>query len=568
MSEQQVNVAVIGCGYWGKNLVRNFHELGSLQTICDLDSDRVRDMAAQYGVSYVYDVEAVLADSSIHAVAIAAPAVRHFELAKRALEAGKDVFVEKPLSLHVHEGQELVDIAARLGRILMVGHILQYHPAILELGSMIRAGKLREDRIHLFVTTESRKIAYGREYFVELRSSRYLCNSGLARRVPHSGFRQGAAYLSHQISDITLSGLEFASGVKAHIFVSWLHPFKEQKLVVVGERGMAVFDDTEPEHKLVTYPHRIDWVDRLPIARKADREIVPLPAGEPLALELQHFLDCVRQRTPARTDGQSGLQVLRILDACERSMKRQGQLMPLDTQVLRYEVHPTAVVDEPCEIGNRTRIWHFSHVMANSKLGQNCNLGQNVHVASGVTIGNNVKIQNNVSIYEGVELQDDVFCGPSMVFTNVINPRSHVNRKNEYLPTLVKRGATLGANSTVVCGVSIGEYAFVAAGAVVTKDVPDYALMMGVPAKQVGWMCACGERLHVIARARASSQSVRSGRGDRAFGPAGAAICPVCGLNFEMSGGELRRAEPESVGTAVAVGARSKTTNGVSYYIE
>ena len=140
--------------------------------------------------------------------------------------------------------------------------------------------------------------------------------------------------------------------------------------------------------------------------------------------------------------------------------------------------------------------------MANSKLGQNCNLGQNVHIASGVTIGNNVKIQNNVSIYTGVELEDDVFCGPSMVFTNVINPRSHVNRKNEYLPTLVKRGATLGANSTVVCGVTIGEYAFVAAGAVVTKDVSDYALMVGVPARQVGWMCECGERLQVVARGR------------------------------------------------------------------
>jgi UDP-2-acetamido-3-amino-2,3-dideoxy-glucuronate N-acetyltransferase len=568
VSEQQVNVAVIGCGYWGKNLVRNFHELGSLQTICDLDSDRVREMAAKYGVSYVHDFEAVFADPAIHAVAIAAPAVRHFELAKKALQAGKDVFVEKPLALEVQEGQELVDLASRHGRILMVGHILEYHPAILELRKMIRAGKLGKiesiysSRLNLGKLRTEENILWS---FAPHDISAILALLG---EFPTSVFAQGAAYLSHQISDITLSGLEFASGVKAHIFVSWLHPFKEQKLVVVGERGMAVFDDTEPEHKLVTYPHRIDWVDRLPIARKADREIVPLPAGEPLALELQHFLDCVRTRTPARTDGQSGLQVLRILDACERSMKRQGQLMPLDAQAVPYEVHPTAIVDEPCEIGNRTRIWHYSHVMANSKLGQNCNLGQNVHIASGVTIGNNVKIQNNVSIYEGVELEDDVFCGPSMVFTNVINPRSHVNRKHEYLPTLVKRGATLGANSTVVCGVSIGEYAFIAAGAVVTKDVPDYALMMGVPARQAGWMCACGERLHVVARARASSQSVRTGRGERAFGPAGVAGCPACGLTYEMNGGELHRAEPESAGMAVAVGGTAKRTNGAAHYID
>ena len=182
----------------------------------------------------------------------------------------------------------------------------------------------------------------------------------------------------------------------------------------------------------------------------------------------------------------------------------------------------------PAKSGIAREYGTFSHVMANSKLGQNCNLGQNVHIASGVTIGKNVKIQNNVSIYEGVELEDDVFCGPSMVFTNVINPRSHVNRKNEYLPTLVKRGATLGANSTVVCGVSIGEYAFVAAGAVVTKDVPDYALMMGVPAKQVGWMCQCGERLAVAAKARASSQTVRNGRSSTS---AASGTCPACGLS-------------------------------------
>jgi UDP-2-acetamido-3-amino-2,3-dideoxy-glucuronate N-acetyltransferase len=158
-------------------------------------------------------------------------------------------------------------------------------------------------------------------------------------------------------------------------------------------------------------------------------------------------------------------------------------------------VHPSSYIDEPCEIGEGTKIWHFSHVMKDVIIGKNCSLGQNVMVANGVVIGNNVKIQNNVSIYSGVTIEDDVFLGPSCVFTNVINPRSQVNRKSEYIPTLVKRGATIGANATIVCGVHLGNYAFVGAGAVVCDNVPDYALMLGVPAKQKGWMSRHGQRL-------------------------------------------------------------------------
>ena len=158
-------------------------------------------------------------------------------------------------------------------------------------------------------------------------------------------------------------------------------------------------------------------------------------------------------------------------------------------------IHESAYVDDGARIGNGTKIWHFCHVMPGAVIGERCNLGQNVVVMPGTKLGNNVKVQNNVSIYEGVELEDDVFCGPSMVFTNVINPRSHVSRKNEYRRTLVRRGASIGANATIVCGTTLGEYAFVGAGAVVAEDVLDYALVVGVPARRVGWMCQCGERL-------------------------------------------------------------------------
>ena len=165
-----------------------------------------------------------------------------------------------------------------------------------------------------------------------------------------------------------------------------------------------------------------------------------------------------------------------------------------------YSKHETAIVDEGAQIGQGTRIWHWAHVCPTAIIGEKCSLGQNVYVGNDVRIGNNVKIQNNVSVYDTVTLEDDVFCGPSMVFTNVYNPRSAIARKDEYRPTLVKQGATLGANCTIVCGVTIGRFAFIAAGAVITKDVPDYALMMGVPAKQAGWMSQFGERLELPLR--------------------------------------------------------------------
>ena len=162
---------------------------------------------------------------------------------------------------------------------------------------------------------------------------------------------------------------------------------------------------------------------------------------------------------------------------------------------LDYFVHETAVIDQPATIGAGTKIWHFSHVRKNSRIGRNCTIGQNVMIGPGVAVGDGCKIQNNVSVYEGVTLEDDVFCGPAMVFTNVSNPRAEISRKHEFKKTLVRRGATIGANATVLCGVTIGRYAFVGAGAIVTRDVPDYALVMGNPAREVGYMCRCGVKL-------------------------------------------------------------------------
>jgi UDP-2-acetamido-3-amino-2,3-dideoxy-glucuronate N-acetyltransferase len=189
-------------------------------------------------------------------------------------------------------------------------------------------------------------------------------------------------------------------------------------------------------------------------------------------------------------------------------------------------VHPTAVVDQPCQIGAGTKIWHFTHVMPNSVIGERCNIGQNVVVSPQVRVGNNVKIQNNVSLYTGVILEDDVFCGPSMVFTNVINPRSHIERKSEYRTTLVKRGASIGANSTIVCGITLGEYCFIGAGAVVTRDVPPYAVVYGNPARLRGWVCYCGVSLEL-----------GLGRDDTEKG-----TCESCGKHYQRKGHSVAEA--------------------------
>jgi UDP-2-acetamido-3-amino-2,3-dideoxy-glucuronate N-acetyltransferase len=527
-------LAVIGAGYWGKNLVRNFYELGALGWVCDSNSETLRRIKDEYDVEIASDITAVLHNPLVDAVVIAAPAAQHFELTRNALLAGKDVFVEKPLALHASEGQQLVDLARERRSILMAGHILQYHPAIAVIRELIQKGELGKihyvysSRLNLGKLRTEENILWS---FAPHDISAILYLLG---EEPVSVSAQGGSYLNPPLMDTTLSTLEFASGAKGHIFVSWLHPFKEQKLTVVGSQKMVVFDDTLKSGKLMAYCHSVNWHDGKPVAEKDSGHPVSISDQEPLRIECEHFLECIQTRRQPVTDGESALRVLRVLEACEASLLAKGASAPVATRSCSYFAHPTALVDADCEIGEGTKIWHFAHIMSGCTLGKGCNLGQNVVISPGVRIGNNVKIQNNVSVYTGVELEDDVFCGPSMVFTNVINPRSHIIRRQEYRKTIVKRGASIGANSTVVCGVTIGRYAFVAAGAVVTKDVPDYALVMGVPAKQAGWVCYCGDRLPE------SSASP---------------VCLSCGKMYEVSPGLCREVLAES-GAAVGASGR------------
>jgi UDP-2-acetamido-3-amino-2,3-dideoxy-glucuronate N-acetyltransferase len=498
-AQKETNVAVIGSGYWGKNLVRNFGSLGALSVICDSQAETLRTLGEQYPQSRTMTSYAeVLRDDSIQAVAIATPAETHGNLVQEALLAGKDVFVEKPLCLSVDEGRALIDLARERGRILMVGHLLWYHPAILKLKELIDTGELGRiqyiysNRLNLGKIRREENILWS---FAPHDISVIL---GLLGETPTTVTAQGGNYLHAQIADTTVTLLSFPSGVKAHIFVSWLHPFKEQKLIVVGDRKMAVFDDVEKKDKLLLYPHSIQWKGQVPIANRADAQPVEIETNEPLREECLHFLESVRTRRRPRTDGAEGLRVLSVLQQCQQALEGQGRA-PVKSgsreTARKFFAHDSAFIDEGVEVGEGSSIWHISHILKGSRLGKSCKIGQNVVIGPNVTIGDGVKVQNNVSIYEGVTLEDHVFCGPSMVFTNVFNPRSEIPRMGELKPTLVKRGATLGANCTIVCGITIGHYAFIGAGAVVTKDVPDYALLVGSPAKITGWVCECGLKL-------------------------------------------------------------------------
>jgi UDP-2-acetamido-3-amino-2,3-dideoxy-glucuronate N-acetyltransferase len=497
------NIAVVGTGFWGKNLVRNYQTLGVLRAVCDTDPARLEALAGQApDVLLTNDLEQVLADPAVEGVVIALPAALHHEYGRRALQAGKDVYVEKPLALHLAHARELLALARERKRILMVGHLLQYHPAFVELKRLVHTGEL--GRIQYIY---SNRLSLGKIRREESSLWSFAPHDlsmilSLTNEIPDEVIAVGGNYLHKSIADVTTTHLSFPGGVKAHIFVSWLHPFKEQKLVIVAEKKMAVFEDTQPwDKKIALYSHSIRWQMGAPIPEKAEPTYVPVPAAEPLTAECLHFLECIETRRAPLTDGAEGYRVLEVLDRAQRSLERGAAAAPVPppppgpAEDRGVFVHASAYVDEPCSIGAGTKIWHFCHVQPGARIGAGCSLGQNVNIGNDVVVGDNVKIQNNVSVYTGTVIEDDVFLGPSCVLTNVSNPRAQVNRRRLYERTLLRRGATVGANATIVCGVTVGRYAFVAAGAVVTKDVPDYALVAGTPARRIGWMSRQGHRL-------------------------------------------------------------------------
>ncbi|PHS38112.1 MAG: oxidoreductase [Robiginitomaculum sp.] len=309
-----VKIAVVGCGHWGKNLARNFAELGALKVVIDPNPQTAQTHAKMHGVEAV-DMATALADPEISGLVIAAPAELHKDLALQVIAAGKHVYVEKPLALSVADGEIMRDAANKAGVLLMVGHLLQYHPVFAALREMVKAGDLGKLRYAYSHRLSMGKFRLEEDAFWSLAPHDVSMILALFGEAPTKVSGAGLDFITPGIADEARLDMSFSSGGRAHIFASWLHPFKEQKLVVVGEKAMAVFDDTVAwENKLALYKHKVDMSGPVPVPVKADVEYIGVPNGEPLKSECQHFLDCIKSGQTPLTDAEEALRVLRVLE--------------------------------------------------------------------------------------------------------------------------------------------------------------------------------------------------------------------------------------------------------------
>lgn len=317
------NIAVVGAGYWGKNLVRNFRKLGALHTICDTDESLLQEASkvVENRCFVTTNYQEVLQNPAIKGVVIATPAHTHYELADQAIVNMKDVFIEKPMTLSAKEGRSLVEKAELYGRVILVGHVLEYHPAITRLYEMVHNGKLGalryiySNRLNLgkFRTEENILWSFAPHDVAVMLS--------LTGEMPTKVVAQGATYINSGIADVTITGLTFPNNIKGHIFVSWLHPYKEQKLVVIGDKGMAVFNDMEKD-KLVFYNSRVAWEDDIAFPKVGEAEVIKFPQDEPLKIECMDFLRAMKDREPPLVDGEKGVQVLEVLEMCQSAIRK------------------------------------------------------------------------------------------------------------------------------------------------------------------------------------------------------------------------------------------------------
>ncbi|MBW1707494.1 MAG: Gfo/Idh/MocA family oxidoreductase [Deltaproteobacteria bacterium] len=492
-------ICVVGAGRWGKNHIRTLNELGYLAGIVEASPDTRAEFQEKYPDIQIFASVRDAIKEEFDGFTVATPAETHFEIAKFIIEHKRHLLVEKPITTRLADAQQLKRLTEENGVNLMTGHLLLFHPAIRKIKELIDGGKIGKfeyiysNRLNLGTVRTEENILWS---FAPHDISIFQYFIG---RFPIEIVSRGGAFLQPHIHDSSMTVLIYPNNIVGHIFVNWLHPFKEHRLVVVGSKGMLSYEDSSEDKSLRFYEKGIDWIQGEPIKRDGPTEVIPFDAAMPLTEELKYFVSHTDGGPVEIANAQNAVEVLEILERATESLLSGGsqrtEVGSQTTEDQGFFAHHSVEIDEGCEIGDHTKIWHFSHILSGSRIGERCNIGQNVVIGPEVTIGNQCKIQNNVSVYKGVTLEDGVFCGPSMVFTNVYNPRAEIRKMDQVRPTLVKHGATLGANCTIVCGTTIGRYAFIGAGAVVTHNAPDHALMLGNPATRAGWMCQCGERL-------------------------------------------------------------------------
>ncbi|MCA9537289.1 MAG: Gfo/Idh/MocA family oxidoreductase [Myxococcales bacterium] len=487
-------IAVIGAGARGERMAAFFAGRGALVGICDLDPTR-RAVANAHGVPAWADLLAVLADDAVDTLAFATPPGTQGAMALTALQADRNVLLSGD-TLDPAEVRALR--AAQGGRVVRLIDGWRAHPAAERLTAWVADGKLGTIQL---VTAERFASVGGPPVAV--------AHLGIALRLfgarPERVHAEGAALRGIEAIDWCHAHLRFANGGRATLHRSALHPTTADQLVVIGSLAAARLDLSAPPSTALT---RWSTPDAATVAEIAD--------DHPLDRACAAALDGLRTGV---SDLDDALRTLEVMAMIRQSLDTGGPVTAA-APAAAPGLHPTVQVDGPVEIGPGTRVWHFSKLLGPVRIGARCTLGQNVVVERDVHIGDNVKIQNNVSVYSGVILEDDVFCGPSMVFTNVGTPRSHLPRRGQYQVTRVRRGASIGANATVICGHTLGRYCFIGAGAVVTRDVPDFGLVYGNPARLHGFACYCGARLPL------------------GVDPAGeeSAACPECGRGYERRG--------------------------------
>ena len=525
LAEKKAKLIVVGAGKWGLNHVSTAYQLQALVAVVDphpnaLDQARER-LSPDTEVEYFGALSAAMHAHPEASIVVATPPATHYSIAKQAIHASRHVLVEKPLCVNVQHAAELIRLASYKKVTLMVDHLLQYSLQHRRLLQLVRTGfvgevtRVRMSRMNFgTVRTEENVLWSFAPHDVSILLS--ICGD----QEPATVQCVGQKVVTCGIDDYIDMSLRFADGVQAQIEASWLHPLKERRLIVYGSKGALILNEAMPDDRapkiqgfkwsakrkadgsgVVIEKQEEDLISSLTKSNESRDRIGELVDKPPLALAVEHFLECQSSDKPSQTDGKEGMRVLKVLSAAADSLSRDGARVDLSTgtQCPQVFVHSTAVVDSGAIIGPGTKIWHFSHIMPGAKLGPSCNIGQNVYIGGKASLGRNVKVQNNVSLYDAVTIADDVFLGPSCVLTNVKNPRSHVSRKDDYLPTAIGKGATIGANATIVCGVRIGSYSFIGAGAVVTKDIPAHALVYGNPATIHGWVSTTGTKLIQVA---------------------------------------------------------------------